>query len=164
MMETKYTASEITRCLEPDRWSLAWVPNRKDLCLLETSLGIISHNFSFSITLYSTDNLQIMSTSNSFPQDAGSSLLLLTCDNVWWASRHRCLLVELFWTSDNISKCHYPWVAFLIKRCARIRWNKQENSVFQVLKNMLLWIFTLFGWQRRVLKRYRKCIKIADTL
>lgn len=49
--------------LHYDAWtciqSLAWVANRKDPYLLETSLGITSYNFSILITLNSTYVLQI---------------------------------------------------------------------------------------------------------
>lgn len=75
-MKTKYNASEITWCLELQLLSLAWVPNRKDLCDLETSLGIISLILRIIITFYSIQFAKHVNIQFT-PQDIGGSMLLL---------------------------------------------------------------------------------------
>lgn len=78
MIKTKCSTSEITRCLESEVQILpGFLPYGKHPGDLKTSWGTISHDLSIIITLYCTYSLQIMSTSNSLPQDAGSSVLLL---------------------------------------------------------------------------------------
>ena len=102
-MKTKYNASEITWCLELQLLSLAWVPNRKDLRDLETSLGIISHILRIIITFYSIQFAKHVNIQFT-PQDIGGSMLLL----ITWASWHHFLLVELSSTSDLIFLFHFP--------------------------------------------------------
>lgn len=108
-IKTKWSASEITWCLESEVQILpGFLPYGKLPGDFETSRGTISLDLSIIITLYYTYSLQIMSASNSLPQDAASSMLLTT----WQCLVSSLTLLPISWTVLNkwlnISKGNFP--------------------------------------------------------